>query len=58
MFSILILRSFVKQFVIWLNPKASALAGNNRWTARQLYLEAKGDRAQHKILEMATRNLQ
>jgi hypothetical protein len=58
MFRILILRSLVKPFVIWSNPNLVAIASrDNRWTPRQLYLDVKGDRAQHKVLQMAVRKL-
>jgi hypothetical protein len=59
MLNIFISRPFLKPFIIWRNPNASALAGRDSlWTAKQLYLEAKGDRAEHKVLEMAVRKLQ
>jgi hypothetical protein len=59
MFKIFILRSLVKPFVIWRNPNIAATANkDDRWTPRQLYLDAKGERAQHKVLQMAVRELQ
>ena len=58
MLSRFILPPLVKPFIIWRNPNTAALAGRNtRWTARELYLEAKRDRAQHKVLEMAVRKV-
>jgi len=48
----------MKPFIVWRNPDAAAITGKvNRWTARQLYLEAKGDQAQHKVLELAVREV-
>jgi hypothetical protein len=56
MFNRFILRSLVRPFIIWRNPNLAAVAStDSRWTPRQLYLEAKGERAQHKVLEMAVR---
>lgn len=58
MFNTFILHSLVRPFIIWRNPKMTAIANkDNRWTPRQLYLDAKGERAQRKVLEMAVRNL-
>ena len=57
MFNIFILRSSAKPFMIWRNPNTAAIANNdNRWTPRQLYLDAKGERAQRKVLQMAVRS--
>ena len=56
MFNISILRSLVKPFIIWRNPNlADVASADNRWTPRQLYLDAKGEQAQHKVLEMAVK---
>jgi hypothetical protein len=58
MFNIFIPRSLVRPFVIWRNPNMAAIVNKeNRWTPRQLYLDAKGERAQHKVLQMAVRKL-
>jgi hypothetical protein len=58
MFNMLILRSLIKPFIVWRNPNIAATANkDNRWTPRQLYLDAKGERAQHKVLQMAVRKL-
>jgi hypothetical protein len=49
----------MKPFIIWRNPNTAAITGKvTRWTARELYLEAKGDQAQHKVLEMVVRKWQ
>jgi hypothetical protein len=56
MFNMFILRSLVRPFVIWRNPNMAVIATkDSRWTPRQLYLDAKGERAQHKVLQMAVR---
>jgi hypothetical protein len=59
MFNKFILRSLVRPFIIWRNPNLAAIASkDNRWTPRQLHLDAKGEREQHKVLQMALRKLQ
>jgi len=56
MFNTLILRPLVKPFIIWRNPHMTAVVEkHNDWTLRQQYLDAKGERAQHKVLQMAVR---
>jgi hypothetical protein len=56
MFNTLILRPLAKPFLIWRNPHMTANAEKQSdWTLRQLYLDAKGERAQHKVLQMALR---
>jgi hypothetical protein len=47
----------VKPFIIWRNPNMAVTNKDNRWTPRQLYQDAKGERAQHKILQMAVKKL-
>jgi hypothetical protein len=45
-------------FVIWRNSNIAAIARkDDRWTSRQLYLEAKGERARRKVLQMAVSKL-
>jgi hypothetical protein len=57
--SIFILRPLMKPFIVWRNPKPAAITGKVKgWTARQLYLEGKGDQTQHKVLELAVREVQ
>ena len=48
----------MKPFIIWRNPDAAPTGKVNRWKARQLYLEAKGDQAQHRVLQLAIREVQ
>jgi hypothetical protein len=56
MFNTLILRPLVKPFIVWRNPQMTDIVEKHSdWTLRQLYLDAKGERAQHKVLQMAVR---
>jgi hypothetical protein len=57
MFGTYFLRPLVTAYVVWRNPHMTTIARQtNRWTPRQLYLEAKGERAQRKVLRMAVRD--
>jgi hypothetical protein len=59
MFNMFILRPLVKPFIIWRNPNMTAIVEKDKhWTLRQLYLDAKGERAQHKVLQLAVRHAQ
>jgi hypothetical protein len=56
MLNMFILLPLVKPFIVWRNPNMTAIVGKeNHWTLRQLYLDAKGERAQRKVLQMAVR---
>lgn len=59
MFKIFVLLQLAKPFIVWRNPNMTAVVKNrNRWTLRQLYLDEKGERAQHKVLRKAVRQSQ
>ena len=54
MLNSLILRPVVAAYIAWRNPDMTRIAEQDmRWTPRQLYLDAKAERAQHKVLQIA-----
>ena len=51
-----VLRPIVTAYIAWRNPDMTRIAEQDkRWTPRQLYLDAKAERAQRKVLQMAVR---